>query len=85
MMQVRPGQTPFPTRTIEALASRSGLSVNSLRGWEQDQRTPGVLALYRLAKALGQPMERFVEGIEEAPGPEPAKKPRGPKGRKGKK
>jgi transcriptional regulator with XRE-family HTH domain len=55
--------------TQEDLAAQSGLSVNNIRNWEQGQRTPGVLAVYQLAKALGVPMERFVEGIEPAPEP----------------
>jgi transcriptional regulator with XRE-family HTH domain len=67
--------------TQDALASRSGLPVGNIRNWEQGQRIPGALGLYRLAKALGLPMERFVEGVEEADGPGPAEPPKG-KGRK---
>jgi transcriptional regulator with XRE-family HTH domain len=63
--------------TQEELAARSGLPIYSIRNWEQGQRTPGVVAVYQLAKALGLPMERFVEGLEgEAPR---AKKARGRK------
>jgi transcriptional regulator with XRE-family HTH domain len=51
--------------TQEELAARSGVLVGTIRNWEQDQRSPAaLLALYRLARALGLPMERFVEGIE---------------------
>jgi transcriptional regulator with XRE-family HTH domain len=50
--------------TQEQLAARSELPVSSLRNWERDHRAPGVVALYRLAQALGLPMERFVEGTE---------------------
>jgi transcriptional regulator with XRE-family HTH domain len=50
--------------TQEVLAARSGLPVTSLRNWERDHRTPGVFALFKLAQALGLPMERFVEGVE---------------------
>jgi hypothetical protein len=48
----------------EGLAARSDLPVTSLRNWERDHRTPRVLALFKLAQALGLPMERFVEGVE---------------------
>jgi transcriptional regulator with XRE-family HTH domain len=58
--------------TQEALAERSGVLIGTIRNWEQDQRSPAaLLALYRLAQAIGLPMERFVEGIEEAAPPEP--------------
>jgi hypothetical protein len=60
------------------------LPVTSLRNWERDHRTPGVFALFKLAQALGLPMERFVEGIEGDDGgpaaagdlPPPQHKPR---------
>ena len=68
--------------TQEQLAARSGLPVTSLRNWEQDHRAPGVMALYRLAKALGLPMERFVEGVEEAEAPGPAEAPKGKRRKK---
>jgi transcriptional regulator with XRE-family HTH domain len=68
--------------TQEALAARSGLPVGTIRNWEQGQRIPGALALYRLAQALGLPMERFVEGVEE--GKPPAAGRGRPRGRKGK-
>jgi transcriptional regulator with XRE-family HTH domain len=59
--------------TQEALAARSGLSVHSIRGWEQDQRTPGLLAVYRIAQVMGLPMERFVEGVKDNLTPPPQK------------
>ena len=43
---------------------------------------PGLAALVRLAEALGVPVERFAEGVEDpagpdaAPGPTPTKKGR---------
>jgi transcriptional regulator with XRE-family HTH domain len=70
--------------TQEELAARSGVLVGTVRNWEQDQRSPAaLLTLYRLAKALELPMERFVEGLEDSGSaekprrPEPAKRPRG--------
>jgi transcriptional regulator with XRE-family HTH domain len=66
------------------LAARSGVLVGTVRNWEQDQRSPAaLLTLYRLAKALELPMERFVEGLEDSggaeklPGSAPAKRARG--------
>jgi transcriptional regulator with XRE-family HTH domain len=49
--------------TQEALAERTGLSLRTLQGWEQGRRVPRVKALPPLAKALGVPLERLVEGI----------------------
>jgi transcriptional regulator with XRE-family HTH domain len=46
--------------TQEGLAARAGLPVGSMRNWEHDHRRPGVAAVYRLARALGVPMEELA-------------------------
>jgi transcriptional regulator with XRE-family HTH domain len=52
----------------EQLAERAGVLIGTIRNWEQGQRSPDALdTLYRLARALGVPMERLVEGIEGTP------------------
>jgi transcriptional regulator with XRE-family HTH domain len=68
-----------------ALARRAGLPASTLRNWEADRGFPGLPALLRLAGALGVPVERFAEGVEDPAGDEPATaggKPR--RARKGK-
>ena len=52
--------------TQEQLAAKSGLSVHNVRNWEHDHRMPGVVAVYRLAQALGVAMEVFGEVAAEA-------------------
>jgi transcriptional regulator with XRE-family HTH domain len=46
--------------TQEQLAERSQFPVGSLRNWEYDHRLPGLVPVYRLAKALGVPMEELA-------------------------
>ena len=59
------------------LSFRSGVSVDSLRRWEQGRATPRVAAIAKLALALGVSVNVLVEGIEvEIPGSQPRKKPR---------
>jgi transcriptional regulator with XRE-family HTH domain len=53
------------------LARRAGVPVATLRNWEQDRGMPGLPALLRLAEALGVPVERFAEGVEDPAGDEP--------------
>jgi transcriptional regulator with XRE-family HTH domain len=72
--------------TQEALAERAGLSLRTLQQWEQGRRVPRVNALPRLARALGVPLERLVEGIVhekiealDKPAPRPRRKPKGGK------
>ena len=67
------------------LARRAAVPVGTLRNWEADRGFTGLLALLRLAKALGVPVERFAEGVEDPEGDEPeaAEPPKRPK-RKGK-
>ncbi|MCI0465142.1 MAG: helix-turn-helix domain-containing protein [Gemmataceae bacterium] len=46
--------------TQEQLAEKSGVPVWSLRNWEHDHRLPGLVPVYRLAKALGILMEELA-------------------------
>jgi putative transcriptional regulator len=48
-----------------ALARRAGVPVSTLRNWEHDRGFPGVAAGVRLAGALGVPVERLAEGVED--------------------
>ncbi|WP_406278309.1 helix-turn-helix domain-containing protein [Embleya sp. NBC_00896] len=52
--------------SLEALATRSGLSKGALVGVEQGRGNPGVLTLARIADALGLPLTGLVDG---APAP----------------
>ena len=52
------------------LARRAGVPAGTLRHWEGDCGFPGLPALLRLAGALGVPVERFAEGVEDPPGDE---------------
>ena len=60
------------------LARRAGVPASTLRNWEADRGMPGPSALLRLAEALGVPVERFAEGVEdpEEDELEPPEKPR---------
>jgi transcriptional regulator with XRE-family HTH domain len=49
--------------TQERLAAETGLAVSNIRNWEQGHRTPNIFALLKIARALAQPMEAFVEGV----------------------
>jgi transcriptional regulator with XRE-family HTH domain len=70
--------------TQEALAERAGLSLRSLQGWEQGRRLPRVNVLPQLARALGVPLERLVQGVvhdkiealDRPAAPKPTRKPR---------
>ena len=46
-------------------ARRAGVPVGTLRNWEGDRGFPGLTACLRLAGALGVPVERFAEGVED--------------------
>jgi transcriptional regulator with XRE-family HTH domain len=52
------------------LARRAGVAAGTLRNWEADRGFPGLPALLRLATALGVPVERLAEGVEDLPGDE---------------
>jgi HTH-type transcriptional regulator, cell division transcriptional repressor len=58
------------------LARRAGVPVSTLRGWESDRGFPGLPAALRLAEALGVPVERFAEGVEDPEEEEPAARER---------
>jgi transcriptional regulator with XRE-family HTH domain len=48
-----------------ALARKAGLPLSTLRGWEGDRGFPNLPALLRLAGALGVPVERLAEGVDD--------------------
>jgi transcriptional regulator with XRE-family HTH domain len=52
------------------LSRRAAVPVSTLRNWEGDRGFPGLPALLRLAGALGVPVERFAEGVEDPAGEE---------------
>jgi transcriptional regulator with XRE-family HTH domain len=59
--------------------------VSTLRGWEGDRGFPSLPAAQRLAEALGVPVERFAEGVEDPAEADPAGPPEMPgRRRKGK-
>jgi transcriptional regulator with XRE-family HTH domain len=47
------------------LARRANVPASTLRGWEGDRGFPTFPAALRLAAALGVPVERFAEGVED--------------------
>jgi transcriptional regulator with XRE-family HTH domain len=51
--------------TQEELAQKAMVPVWSLRNWEHDHRLPGLVAAYKLAKALGVPMEELASCAAE--------------------
>jgi transcriptional regulator with XRE-family HTH domain len=50
------------------LAWRGGVPASTLRGWEAGLGFPGLPAALRLAAALGVPVERFAEEVEDPGG-----------------
>ena len=59
------------------LCRRSGISIDSLRNWEQDRALPRVDAVVKLALALDVSVNALVAGIEvEIPEAQPRKKPK---------
>jgi HTH-type transcriptional regulator, cell division transcriptional repressor len=62
--------------TQAQLALRAGLSLDTLRGWEQDRSLPKVDDAYRLAKALGVGLEKLIRPDDMEPEPEQPKKTR---------
>jgi transcriptional regulator with XRE-family HTH domain len=61
------------------LARKAGIPVGTLRNWEGDRGFPGLPALLRLAEALGVPVERFAEGVEDPHEDEPPTPPEKPR------
>jgi transcriptional regulator with XRE-family HTH domain len=53
------------------LARRAGVPESTLRSWESDRGFPGLQALLELARALGLPVERLAEGVEDPAEDEP--------------
>jgi transcriptional regulator with XRE-family HTH domain len=47
------------------MARRARVPASTLRGWEHDRGFPNLPALLRLAGALGVPVERLAEGVED--------------------
>jgi transcriptional regulator with XRE-family HTH domain len=54
------------------LARKASVPASTLRNWEGDRGFPGLPEALRLARALGVPVERFAEGVEDPVGDEPA-------------
>jgi transcriptional regulator with XRE-family HTH domain len=52
------------------VARRVGVPVSTLRNWEGDRGLPGLPVPLRLAEALGVPVERLAEGVEDSDGEE---------------
>jgi len=50
------------------LSRKAGVPAGTLRNWEGDRGFPGLAACLRLAAALGVPVERFAEGVEDPAG-----------------
>jgi len=48
-----------------ALARRAGVSVSTLRHWENGRGFPSMAAFLRLAEALGVPAERLAGGVND--------------------
>jgi transcriptional regulator with XRE-family HTH domain len=51
--------------TRAELARQASVPASTLRGWEGDRGFPSLAALLRLAGALGVPVERLAEGVED--------------------
>ena len=62
------------------LSRRAGVPVSTLRNWEDGRGFPDLAACPRLAEALGVPVKRLAEGVEdpaqEEPEPPAGAKPR---------
>jgi transcriptional regulator with XRE-family HTH domain len=61
------------------LARRARVPAGTLRNWEGDRGFPGLAACLRLAAALGVPVERLAEGVEDPAGEEPETAPERPR------
>jgi transcriptional regulator with XRE-family HTH domain len=53
------------------LARRAGIPASTLRGWESDRGFPALPAALRVAGAMGVPVERIAEGVEDPAEDEP--------------
>jgi len=63
--------------SMDALATKAGVPMPTLRNWEQAKREPGVFAIEQLAAALGVSISELLSGPDPSLNPEPIK--RGPK------
>jgi len=68
--------------TQEELAAKAGVPVWSLRNWEHDHRLPGLVPVYKLARALGVRMEELAVCAVEQQGSGKASAKRRPRGRR---
>ncbi|HJT75672.1 MAG TPA: helix-turn-helix transcriptional regulator [Gemmataceae bacterium] len=68
--------------TRAELARKGGVSLSALPDREGGRGLPGLSGLRRLAEALGVPVERFAEGVEDPAVDEPAVPPVKPRRRK---
>jgi transcriptional regulator with XRE-family HTH domain len=73
--------------TQAALALKSGLSLGVVRDYEQGRKGPALRSAFKLAEALGVPVEAFKDGAEADPssdpeGPPPKEEPGGGRARK---
>jgi transcriptional regulator with XRE-family HTH domain len=66
------------------LATRAGVSIDSLRNWEQDRALPKIDAVTRLARAMGVSLDRLAYDGEEPPAAAEPPAPKQPRTRKGK-
>jgi len=48
------------------LAKRAGISIDSLRNWEQGRVLPRIDAAHRLARALGVSLDGLVDSDDDA-------------------
>jgi transcriptional regulator with XRE-family HTH domain len=78
------GSTSGAGQSRPELARKAGISASTLRHWEEDRGFPGLPALVRLAEALGVPVERFAEGVEDPHDDEPEGRRRNHEGGSGK-
>jgi transcriptional regulator with XRE-family HTH domain len=53
--------------TQAQLAAKANLSLDTLRGWEQDRTLPRVDDAFRLAQALGVGVERLIVAKDMEP------------------
>jgi hypothetical protein len=57
---------------------RAGVPVSTLRGWEGGRGLPGLPAALRPAGALGVPVKRLAEGVEDPAGDGASSDPENP-------
>lgn len=57
------------------LAQATGIPTASIRNWEQDNRVPGLVAAYKVARAIGVSLEELAAVAEETEQAEGRSKP----------